>query len=555
VIFLSKAVKKMRERNSLVAKIIAKKLVLVFLGLVLSVFSNQAIAINVIPKPLKVVQLKGQFVISSKTSIVPSANLVNETNLLSNYLLKDYNLKLKNQKKNSSSSIQLLLQKGVLKSENPEAYLLNISKKGIVIKANDAKGIFYGIQTLRQVFQYKNGVLSAPFVEVEDEPRFAWREFMFDEARYIKGKDVVKQLLDQIAYLKMNVFHWHLTDNTGWRVEIKKYPLLTEIGAKRDSSEIKINRVRGGFYDGKPHSGFYTQEDIKEIVAYAAARHITVVPEIDMPGHTSAAIASYPFLGSLDTPIKVPHSFANQPNVLKVSDPRVWIFVTDVLDEIMQLFPSKVIHIGGDEVKYEQWKNSKEITDFMKEKGLSSPADLQVWFTNKVSHYIESKGRRMMGWNEILGIKIHDYTADSDVSTTTKLAASSIVDFWKGDLDLMRDAIKKGYTVINSLHSGTYLDYPHLSLKEAYSFDPVPDGIDKVAEKQILGSSCHMWSEWIPTVKDMQGMVFPRLAAYAETGWTAKDKKSYDDFMKSLPSFLQHLEKAGIHYKVDPAAN
>jgi len=531
--------------------------VLLLTIIVLSFPLAKAMAFNVIPKPLKVVEQEGEFILTADTKIISAKNLSNEINLLQGYLKDDHQLQISIANKKSNSSIEFVLSNDAFKSKNPEAYHLSVSKKGVKIVAKTAKGIFYGVQTFRQLIkQHTPGLFIAKAVEIYDEPRFGWREFMFDEARYIKGKEVVKQLLDQMAYLKMNTFHWHLTDNTGWRVEIKKYPLLTLVGAKRDSSEIKINRVRGGFYDGKPHSGYYTQADIKEIVAYAAARHITVIPEIDMPGHTSAAIAAYPFLGSLDTPIKVPHSFANQPNVLKVSDPLVWNFITDVLDEIMELFPSKVIHIGGDEVKYEQWKNSKEINDFMKANSLISPADLQVWFTNKVSHYIESKGRKMMGWNEILGIKIHEYTADSDVSKNqTKLAANSIVDFWKGDLDLMRDAIKKGYTVINSLHSSTYLDYPNLSLKEAYNFEPVPAGIDKAAEKQILGSSCHMWSEWIPTVKNMQGMVFPRLAAYAEVGWTERSLKSYDDFMKSLPSFLSHMDKKGIYYKVDPSTD
>jgi hexosaminidase len=523
-------------------------------SLILGVSTLHAVALEIIPKPLKATEQTGEFVISAKTRIITSGDLSNETALLREYFKNDYQLTLSDKKGSSTNSINLVLSNDVVKSVNPEAYQLNVTPKGITIYAANAKGIFYGIQSLRQLVKpTSKGLLTTPAVEIIDEPRFGWREFMFDEARYIKGKDVVKQLLDQMAYLKMNTFHWHLTDNTGWRVEIKKYPLLTEIGAKRDSSEIKINRIRGGFYDGKPHSGFYTQEDIKEIVAYAAARHITVIPEIDMPGHTSAAIAAYPFLGSLDYAIKVPHSFANQPNVLKVSDPRVWQFVTDVLDEIMELFPSKVIHIGGDEVKYEHWRNNKEIMSFIKQNDLGSPADLQVWFTNKVSHYIESKGRRMMGWNEILGIKIHDYTADEDIKVKTKLGSNSIVDFWKGDLDLMRDAIKQGYTVINSLHSSTYLDYPNLSLLEAYRFDPVPEGIDKEAEKQILGSSCHMWSEWIPTVKNMQGMVFPRLAAYAEVGWTNKKQKSFNDFTKSLSSYLKQLDRLGIHYKVDPS--
>ncbi len=545
---------KIKDVTFFKSKVVAQKHLVYTLVFLLSfAFSKQALAIDIIPKPLKVKEMRGSFKLNPKIKVTSSEGLANEVSLLKNYFRTDYNFELASAEK-SSSSIKLLIDKDALKSKNPEAYQLTISKKIISIVATDPKGIFYGMQTLRQLLKPSKKGFAAPCMEIEDEPRFGWREFMFDEARYFKGKEVVKQLLDQMAYLKMNVFHWHLTDNTGWRVEIKKYPLLTQVGAKRDSSEIKINKIRGGFYDGKFHEGFYTQEDIKEMVAYAAARHITVIPEIDMPGHTSAAIAAYPYLGSLDYAIKVPHSFANQPNVLRVSDPRVWKFVTEMLDEIMELFPSKVIHIGGDEVKYEHWKNSKEITNFIKEKGLNSPADLQVWFVNKVSNYIESKGRRMMGWNDILGVKLHDYTDDADVSVKTKLAPNTIVDFWKGDLDLMRDALNQGYTAVNSLHSGTYLDYPNLSLKEAYAFDPIPDGLDEAAQSRILGSACHMWSEWIPTVKDMQEMVFPRLAAYAETGWTAKDKKSYPDFMKSLPSFLQHLEKLGIHYKVDPSA-
>ena len=536
------------------SKFFTKKYLAFILACMVScAISLPAIAIDVIPKPLQVSKLPGTFVISAEINLIADPALTNESTLLKGYLQTDHKIALVTGKK-SDSSITLSVAKNALKSTNPEAYKLTIAKDGISIVATDAKGIFYGIQTLRQLIKAQHGVVSAQAVEIVDEPRFGWREFMFDEARYFKGKDVVKQLLDQMAYLKMNVFHWHLTDNTGWRVEIKKYPLLTEIGAKRDSSEIKINKVRNFFYDGKFHEGFYTQADIKEIVAYAAARHITVIPEIDMPGHTSAAIAAYPFLGTLDTPIKVPHSFANQPNTLRVSDPRVWTFVTEVLDEIMELFPSKVIHIGGDEVKYEHWKNSKEITNFIKAQGLNTTSDLQIWFTNKVSNYIESKGRRMMGWNDILGVKIHDYHDDADAAVKTKLAPNTIVDFWKGDLDLMRDALNAGYSAVNSLHSGTYLDYPNLSLKEAYAFDPVPDGLDDAAQKRILGSACHMWSEWIPTVKDMQGMVFPRLAAYAETGWTPKNQKSYDDFMKSLPSYLGQLERHGIFYKVDPSA-
>jgi hexosaminidase len=534
-------------------KIVTNTFLYIAVFLAFASLNFTARALELIPKPLYVKENGGSFTLSSKTQIVADKELLSETKLLRAYIKSSFALNLK-EGSGQVSHITLVINKNI-KGINTERYRLEVTSQKVSIIAAESKGILHGIQTLRQLTkQNEKKIITIPCVQIEDEPRFAWREFMLDEARFFRGKDAVKQILDQMSLLKMNVFHWHLTDNTGWRIHINKYPLLTKIGSKRDSSEIKINGKRGGFYDGKHHEGFYTQKDIKEIVAYAAARHITVVPEIDMPGHTSAAIAAYPWLGSNDKVIKVPHSFANQKDVLKVSDPKVWQFVTDVLDEVMYLFPSKVIHIGGDEVNYEHWKNSAEINAFIKKNELSSAADLQIWFTNRVSHYLESKGRRMMGWNEILGTKIHDEDIASDFSVKSKLASNTIVDFWKGDLQLMREALGKGYHVVNSLHTGTYMNYTGLSLKAAYSFDPVPEGLDFAAESKILGSSSHLWSEWIPTVKSMQELIYPRLAAYAETGWTAKANKSYSDFLSRLPLLYLHWDKAGITYKIDPKA-
>ncbi len=528
------------------------KLFCIVILLGFSTLNLAANAIDIIPKPLHVKKTGGVFKLSAHTQIVASKEMKKEASLLTEYLKADFGLKLQKGEK-EVSKIKLVIRKDDHAASTAESYRLLVTETEVTISAPHNSGVLYGIQTLRQLIeQNDHQMLFISGVEIEDQPRFAWREFMLDEARFFRGKVAVKQILDQMALLKMNIFHWHLTDNTGWRIHINKYPLLTKIGSKRDSSEIKINNKRGDFYDGKPHDGFYSQNDIKEIVEYAAERHITIVPEIDMPGHTSAAIAAYSWLGSEDKQIKVPHSFANQKDVLKVSDPRVWKFVTDVLDEVMVLFPSKVIHIGGDEVKYEHWNNSKEISAFINKNGLSSPADLQIWFTNQVSHYLESKGRRMMGWNEILGVKIHDEDADADFLAKRKLAPHTIVDFWKGDLDLMRDALNKGYHVVNSLHTGTYMNYTGLSLKAAYSFEPVPEGLDETAASKILGSSSHIWSEWIPTIKRMQELIFPRLVAYAETGWTAKDQKSYPDFLQRLPSMYQYWDKAGIFYKLDP---
>lgn len=270
-----------------------------------------------------------------------------------------------------------------------EGYRLVSNDYGTKITASNTKGLFYGLQTFRQLITSQNNTLVIPFVEIADSPKFLWRALMLDEGRYFKGKKEVKKLLDEMARLKMNTFHWHLTDDQGWRIEIKKYPLLTKIGGKRDSTQI--GNWNSNIYDGKVHEGFYTQEEIKEIIDYAAKRQITIVPEIEMPGHASAAIAAYPQLGTEKQSIKVPTRFGVQYHAYNVADPKVIQFIKDVLDEVCNLFPSETIHIGGDEVKYDQWKKSAQVRNFMKEQNIKTPADLQIWFTNTISHYLENK--------------------------------------------------------------------------------------------------------------------------------------------------------------------
>jgi hexosaminidase len=220
-------------------------------------------------------------------------------------------------------------------------------------------------------------------------------------------------------------------------------------------------------------------------------------------------------------------------------------FIEDVLTEVIDLFPSKVIHIGGDEVKYDQWKSSEQVQEFMKSKGINSPADLQIWTTNKISNFLEKKGRRMMGWNEIMGAKLHEYNEENDISVKEKLAPNTLVHFWKGDLNLINDALYKGYNIVNSFHESTYLDYDlkKLPLDKAYSFDPIPQGLDKKQESKIVGLGCQMWGEWIPTVASMNEMVYPRIAAYAEVGWTEVANKNYDSFVKALPFFYARWAK------------
>ncbi|WP_207535370.1 beta-N-acetylhexosaminidase [Desertivirga arenae] len=530
----------MKSYNDQLSAMVFKSTLLGFL--IFSIWNSYAQAPGLIPAPVKVVSLNGDLTLNFRPEVHASGSLVRERQLV-----KTCFNSLKKNKYSRKFPVRLSIDP-IIARRNKEGYSITVDSKGVTIKGGGAAGVFYGIQTLKQIIRLEpQGRITIPYLSIVDHPRFAWREFMFDEARYFKGKQVVKQLLDEMALLKMNIFHWHLTDNTGWRLEIKKYPLLTKVGGKRDSSEIKVNGIRG-FYDGKPHSGFYSQKDVAEIIRYAAERHITVIPEIDIPGHTSAAIAAYPWLGSASVPITVPFSFANQPNVLKVSDPRVRGFVEDVLDEVIQLFPSQVIHVGGDEVLYKHWDQSDEVQAFIKEKGLSSSADLQLWYMNTVSRYLESKGRRMMGWNEILGDKIHDEIANGDLKVSGNLAPNTIIDFWKGDVKLMKKAAQNGYEIVNSINYKTYMDIEKVKLKDAYGFEPVPQGLPLEERQKFLGSACHMWSEWIPLVNDLHGRVFPKLAAYAEVGWTQKENKTYEGFRDRLSWFYLHWKNAGIKY-------
>ncbi|WP_034040553.1 beta-N-acetylhexosaminidase [Wocania ichthyoenteri] len=444
-------------------------------------------------------------------------------------------------------------------SLNDDEYNLNIVPKQITVSANGYGGFFYGVQTIKQLLskEIPEGLNEAkyliPTVNIKDKPRFKWRAYMLDESRYFHGEKFVKQMLDQMALLKMNVFHWHLIDDAGWRIEIKKYPLLTEVGAFRTDSEIET--WKSGKTSGRPHGGFYTQEQIKDIVAYAAERNITIVPEFEMPGHSSAAIAAYTWLGTAGIDIDVPIKFGRLYDNYDVTKPEVIQFIKNVLNEMFELFPSEVIHIGGDEVGYKVWEESKSVQKYMKEQGIKTPADLQIDFTNKISQFIEQNGRRMMGWNEILGKNIHKGFEEKkhDKEAETELAKNVVVHFWKGDIDLARDAAKKGYDIVNSLHSNTYLDYNYksISLEKAYGFNPIPDGLEKQYHKNILGLGCQMWSEWTPTNSDVERQTFPRIAAYAEVGWTQLENKDYQSFKRALKKTQKHWDSLGINYFKD----
>lgn len=516
-------------------------------GILLSLIFLSTEAIQIIPYPNHVVEKEGTFTIPKQFAIFCTDDAMQTAQFLQQEVFTQASVQSKKSLKNAKTGIVLELTNNA-DPRQEERYQLIVSKQNIHIKASTNTGLFYGVQTLRQLIRDNQ----IPCLEIEDTPRFSWRAYMLDVSRHFRTKAFVKQMLDEMALLKMNVFHWHLTDDQGWRIEIKKYPQLTEVGAWRKDSQT------GGWnsdtFSGEKHGGFYTQEEIKEIVAYARERHITIVPEIDMPGHARSAIASYPWLGVTKQPVEMPVRFGKVgQDVYDVADPRVYQFLQDVLDEVMTLFPSEIIHIGGDEIDYSQWKDAPSIQQLMEKENLATPADVQIYFTNKISNYLDSKGRRMMGWNEIMGKNIHEWQDKGDMEVSSSLASNAVVHFWKGDLKLLTEAATQGYSIVNSIHTSTYLDYgyDYTPLSKSYAYNPVPDGLDQQFHANVKGLGCQMWSEWTPTEERVEFQTFPRIAAYAEVGWTNLNNKNLDRFLLNLETFKKRWEKQGIHFCKD----
>lgn len=517
-------------------------------------FAKAQKQVQIIPQPTSVTYGKGAFKLSDKVTITAADGLENEVQFLSALLKKGFaKTPIVVNKKNG---IHLNLDANLSGELGEEGYKLRVERKKLSITGATPAGVYYGIESLRQLlpvdfeFDKTYDSIKIPVVEITDTPRFPWRAFMLDESRHFKGKEAVKTILDQMAMLKMNTFHWHLTDDQGWRIEIKKYPKLTEIGSKRKDTQLSRKSEERV---GEPHEGFYTQSEIKEILAYAETKHITVVPEIEMPGHATAAIAAYPWLSSMGVPQEVSVTFGKLDDSFNVADPKVVSFLTDVLDEVINLFPGKVIHIGGDEVNFKPWEDSKVAQDFMRKNDLETPIDLQIYFTNQISNYIDSTGKRMMGWNEIMGADIHEDDGETAAAAKQKLAESAIVHFWKGDLKLINEAVEQGYDVVNSNHWDTYLDYTYerTPLSKSYAFNPVPEELNTQYHSKILGTGAQMWSEWIPTVASMEQQVFPRLAAYAEVGWTALENKNFGRFKNTMRHIKKRWKLMGINFYED----
>lgn len=430
-----------------------------------------------------------------------------------------------------------------------EGYTLRADHHGVVIAAGDAAGYFYGAQTLRQLLpnaafggaRATNQVWEIPGVEIEDAPRFAWRGLMLDECRHFFGKAFVLQLLDEMALHKLNTFHWHLADDQGWRIAIDAYPKLAEISSRRPSSVMPGDRK---VQDGKPYGPyFYTKAEIREIVAYAKARHIRVVPEIEMPGHARAALAAYPELSCRGVPLEPRVMWGVEEEVYCAGNDATLRFLEGVLDEVCELFDSPFIHVGGDECPKTRWKECPKCQARMKQHGLKDEHELQSWFVQHFDQYLAKKGRRLIGWDEIL---------------EGGLAPGAAVMSWRG-MKGGQTAVAQGHDVVMTPSDFCYFDYRQFSgndgyeyiggllpLKKVYAFDPC-DGIPAYREKHVLGGQANVWSEYVWGQKDAEWKLFPRLCALSEAVWSPLGKRDYADFCKRMERHSDRLARLGIN--------
>jgi hexosaminidase len=515
--------------------------------------------INIIPMPAEVKAGDGTFVLNNKTVIVlEGSNLEKTAQLLNGYLKPMFGYTLKVATKASSPNA-IILNYERLDNDIAGAYNLTVDKNGIYIAGDNETGVFYGLQTLLQLLDSKNETVSCnvPYVTINDHPRFAYRGMHFDVARHFFPVEFVKKYIDYLAAYKFNTLHWHLTDDQGWRIEIKKYPKLTAVGGYRNGTII--GRYPGKANDSIYYGGFYTQAQIKDVVKYAADRHITIIPEIEMPGHASAAIAAYPQLSCFpDESTKVPDNTIWAGSTTGKQVQQTWgvfedvfcpseytfTFMENVLDEVTQLFPSKYIHIGGDESPTEAWKRSAFCQQLIKDKNLKDEHELQSYFIQRIEKYINSKGRHIIGWDEIL---------------EGGLAPNATVMSWRGEEGGIA-AAKQNHDVIMTPGTYCYLDHSqsqnedsvtiggYLPLEKVYSYDPVPTGLNAQEAKHILGAQGNVWTEYMGNSSKVEYMIFPRLAALSEILWTPKEKKDWDYFERRLPSIFDRFDEQKINY-------
>jgi hexosaminidase len=527
---------------------------IIFFSLLLSAtcFSQ----LNIVPMPAEVKMGKGNFILDKNISLYYTINSYKDFCINLNDIIQNkYGFSLP-VKKISISELVTTKSKYIIfelypniVEKNPVTgfYSLDVEQKNIKISASDYEGLFYGLQTLTQLLPKeksnpKNYPLSIPQLSITDYPRFSYRGMHLDVGRHFFPVSFIKKYIDYLAAYKFNTFHWHLTEDQGWRIEIKKYPNLTKVGSCRDRT--LIGNYGSGKYDSIKYCGYYTQQQIKEIVQYATDRYITVIPEIEMPGHSTAALASYPYLGCTKGPYKVMDTWGVLDDVYCAGNDSTFTFLQNVLDEVMQLFPSKYIHIGGDECPKERWKKCTACQKRMQDNNLKDEHALQSYFIQRMEKYINSKGRNIIGWDEIL---------------EGGLAPNATVMSWRGEEGGI-EAAQQNHDVIMTPGSHCYLDHSqsnnedsitiggYLPLEKVYSYEPIPAALNAEQAKHILGAQGNVWTEYIKNTSKVEYMVFPRMMALSEVLWSPKEKKDWKDFERRLPTIFERLDKQKTNY-------
>jgi len=521
---------------------------IIFLCLVSCSKPQPPVRPHLIPIPNEFSMKQGNFVLNKNVSLYADAECTAVAEFFNVYLKEKLGYSLIIVNTPDQNGIRFQHDETI---ENDESYELKIESSTITIKAKTEKGAFYAFQSLRQFFPpsvenstFVNAEILLQNAIVKDAPRFSYRGMHLDVSRHLFSVDFIKKYIDLMSQLKMNTFHWHLTDDQGWRIEIKKYPKLQEVAAFRDETLIGHYNDTPQQFDGKKYGGYYTQEEVKDIVQYAAKRYVTVIPEIEMPGHAQAAIAAYPNLGCSETPVKVATKWGVFEDIYCPTE-ETFTFLENVLDEVIPLFPGKYIHIGGDEAPKTRWKDCEYCQELIKRENLQDEHGLQSYFISRMEKYINSKGKQIIGWDEIL---------------EGGLAPNATVMSWRG-MNGAIEAAKSGHDVIMTPTSHAYFDYyqsdnaneplaigGYLPLEKVYSFNPIPKVLTKDQEKYVLGAQGNVWTEYITTPEKVEYMAFPRAIAMAEVTWSNPFKRDYQDFAYRLSHFHKRLDAQNVNY-------
>ncbi|MEE9430740.1 MAG: family 20 glycosylhydrolase, partial [Melioribacteraceae bacterium] len=527
--------------------------VLVYLSFIIGC-GEKMLDVSIIPEPLEVKVNTGNFIINDDTKIIVDSDNPKVKNV-ANYFVEQFNsasgfsLKIFESENNRDKNSIVFSDKKIATTLGDEGYTLTSNVDEINL-AGSPNGLFLGVQTLFQLLPkeiYRVKVIAnidwqIPLVEIKDKPRFKWRGMHLDVGRHLFPISFIKKYIDYIAMHKLNVFHWHLTEDQGWRIEIKKYPKLTEIGAWRKGTQVKKTNKD----DGIRYGGFYTQDEIKEIVKYAEERFVTVVPEIELPGHSVAALTSYPELSCTGGPFEVRTLWGVDDDIYCAGNEATFTFLENILSEVLELFPSKYIHIGGDEAPKVRWEKCSKCQTRIKTEGLKDEHELQSYFITRIEKFLNSKGRQLIGWDEIL---------------EGGLAPNAAVMSWRG-IEGGISAAKLKHNVVMSPTDFCYFDFyagkpeneplaigGFLPLEKVYSYEPIPEELSAEEQKYIMGVQANQWTEYIATPELAEYMTLPRLCALAEVAWSPKEKRNYEDFSERMGIHYERLNVLGINYR------